>query len=241
MGLVETLNLKEVNYSPASRRKGVAVLIPVSDTIPGMFVSSAIKAYTAVLKAGRNAFFSIIDTMPLDRARELLCNDALSLEPELEYILWLDADMHVEERHIAALMGYLESHPEFDVASALYFSKLLYEPVCYKRQPGTENTRPSKYKRFMPPTQEPTEADAVGMGCMLIRTRALKEKLLASLPEPRRLFWFDYLGNSEDLNFCNLMQNAGMRIAVLPEVAVQHYGGMVGRWHYEQKEKEGKK
>lgn len=239
MGIIETLTLKGVNYSPCSRRKGAAVLIPVSDTIPGMFVSSAIKAYTAILKAGGTAFFSIMDTVPLDRARELLCNDALSLEPELEYVLWLDADMHVEESHVSELMDYLQSHPEADVASALYFSKLRHEPVCYKKQPdAAPNER--KYMRFMPPTSDPTEVDAVGMGCMLIRTRSLKEKLLPSLPEPKRLFWFDYMGNSEDLNFCSLMQSAGMCIFVLPGVVVQHYGGMVGRWHYEQKEKEGK-
>jgi len=220
--IIEDFTLKSVNYNPSTQKKGIVICIPVSDTIPGMFLSSFAKVFASLSSTGWAVALSITDVLPLDRAREMLCNDALSMDPELKYILWLDADMFVNQAHISKLITHIENHPDVDVVSALYFTKSRFEPTCYRKTPDKP-----EYKRFMPPTKEPTEIDAVGFGCMIVRTRALKEKLLPTLDEPKRLFFFEYMGKGEDINFCSMMQKAGMKMIVLPDVVVPHQGGFV--------------
>lgn len=209
---------------PSNARKMVAILVPVSDSIPGMFLPRCIRAFKSILQMGWPAIFLTSDRVPLDQARQELLEQALSAQPVPTYLLWLDTDMMVDETHIQGLIRYLETEPSADVASALYFKKLTFEPVCFKNQGNTA-------KSFMPPSDEPTDVDAAGMGCMLIRASAISQKLLPTLEEPKRMFWFD--SNSEDVNFCHLLQKAGIRITVLPSIVVPHQGGHVSRWHHD--------
>jgi hypothetical protein len=85
----------------------------------------------------------------------------------------------------------------------------------------------------------PFQADAAGMGCMAIRTRSIREKLMPSLRDGKRLFWFGSL--SEDMNFCLLMKEAGLQLFILPDVVVPHIGGAVGRWHHDKKAEEARR
>jgi hypothetical protein len=180
------------------------------------------------------------EAVPLEKSRERLFSDALSMKPELSYMLWLDADMLVNTGHISRLIDFMESHPEADAATALYFRKSTFEPLCYRRLAGGEGPK-VPLEPFMPEGSGPMEIDAAGLGCMLIRTRSVKEKLLPSLGGKKKIFWFDPEGHSEDINFCLLMKNAGMRLFVLPEVSVPHAGGFVTRWHYEKKKEDSKR
>ena len=225
--------------SMGEAKRGVAILVPVSDSVPGLFVHAFANAYVSIISKGLALTTFVNEAVPLEKSRERLFSDALSMEPELSYILWLDADMLVNSGHVGKLIDFMDSHPEADAATALYFRKSTYEPLCYRRlAKGGETKVP--LESFMPEGSEAAEVDAAGLGCMLIRTRSVKEKLLPSLQGRKRIFWFDPDGHSEDINFCLLMRNAGMRLFALPEVSVPHAGGFVSRWHYEKKKEDGK-
>jgi GT2 family glycosyltransferase len=222
---------------PAQEKNGIALLVPVGQSIPGLFLASFGKALSAALSRGIATTFFVADKAPLEAARQMLLMDALSLSPSLRYVLWMDADMKLDERHVLGLYDFLESHPEADAASALYFRKEGFEPLCFT---GPFEEQGRMFMRFfMPQTQEPAPADAAGLGCMMIRTSSLSEKLVKG-DKMKKLFWFDNF--SEDINFCLAMKEAGMRLFVLPSLVVPHMGGAVSLWHYSKKrEEQGKR
>ncbi len=205
----------------------ICLLIPVSDSIPGMFlpVFSGIEA--EIVKRGGNYLFLTTDMVPLDKAREFLLRTAVTVVPEPNYILWLDADMFVKQGQVSALLDYMESNGDVAAVSALYFKKVSFDPVCFRHiiENGIE-----EYRSFYPPGVEPTEVDAAGLGCMLMRTDFIKRHLGGYIERNSKLFWFDEY--PEDINFCSLVQKEGGRIVVLPNVVVPHHGGYVSESHY---------
>ncbi len=218
---------------PVQDKNGIALLVPVGQSIPGLFLASFGKALAAAISRGIATTFFVADKAPLEAARQMLLADALSLSPPIRYLLWMDADMKLDERHVLGLYDFLESHPEADAASALYFRKEGFEPVCFT---GPFEEQGKKFMRFfMPPTQEPAPVSAAGLGCMMIRTSSLSEKLVKG-DTKKKLFWFDNF--SEDINFCLAMKEAGMRLFVLPSLVVAHMGGSVTGWHYAKKQEE---
>jgi len=198
---------------------GAYVLVPASDSIPGMFLASFARVYSALASRGLALAFLTSDKVPLEQARDELLKSALEGRP-LKYVIWLDTDMKVEGSHVLELIDFSEKTPDADVASALYFRKIHFDPVCF-RKTGNGMT-PS-----MPESELPEEMDAVGLGCVVMKTASLK-KALAGKP---RFFWFDR-ENSEDVNFCRLLKENGLKIFVLPSVVVPHQGGFVGKGHY---------
>jgi GT2 family glycosyltransferase len=180
---------------------------------------------------GYKFMFIATDMVPLDKAREFLFRSALSSGRNLKYTLWLDTDMFVSGEQISALIDYLESHQDVAAVSALYFKKVSFDPVCFRKV--VENSIES-YPPFCPPTSEPTEVDATGLGCMLVRTSFMKENLASH----KKVFWFDEY--PEDINFCIQIRQAGGKIVVLPNIVVPHQGGYVTDAHYN-KLKEKKK
>jgi len=204
-------SIKEIN--------GAFILIPTSDSIPGMFLASFARIYSSLVSRGFVLVFLSSDKVPLNQARDQLLLSALNSQP-LKYVIWLDTDMKVDENHVLKLIDFAEKMPDVDVVSALYFKKMHFDPVCFKK---TENgIRP-----YMPKTEMPEEVDAVGMGCVVMKTASLKKALYGKT----RFFWFDEK-NSEDVNFCELLRENGLKIFVLPSVVVPHQGGFVGKEHY---------
>jgi GT2 family glycosyltransferase len=217
-------------------KEGVAILVPVSDSVPGRFIQAVSQAQLACLSRGMAFTLLSNDSVPLDAARERLLSEAMACEPRLKYVLWLDADMLCSVRHMSSLIDFLESRPEADAASALYFSKKDFEPLCY-RVSGPPDERGTPLSRLHPEGSAPVEIDAAGLGCMLIRSSSLQKLLDA---KHKRLFWFDPEGHSEDINFCLLLKKAGMRLFLLPGIVVPHAGGVVSDWHYKKKREEKK-
>jgi len=217
------------------------VLVPVSQYVPGKFVRIFSTLGTAMQL--RMPFASCVSELtPLDKARDALLRNALLMHPGVTYALFLDADMLAEPAHINAMLDYAQAHPEADAVSALYFNRASFKPLAYQRlAPDDKNGTPMG--EFLPKDNSPAEIDAAGLGCMLVRLGPIKEKVLPILEKEgrKRFFWFDPDGHSEDINFCLLMRRAGLKIVLLPDVVVPHYGAAATRMHHEAKEKEGKK
>ena len=198
---------------------GACILIPTSDSIPGMFLSSFAKVYSALASRGLALTFLTSDKVPLEQARDVLLKSALEGQPP-KYVIWLDTDMKVNGEHVLKLIEFAEKKPEADVVSALYFKKLHFDPVCFMKSG-------SMIKPYMPKSELPEEVDAVGLGCVVMKTASLKKALHGKT----HFFWFDE-ESSEDVNFCKLLKENGLKIFVLPSVMVPHQGGFVGKEHY---------
>lgn len=210
-----------------AKHKGIFLLIPVSDTIPGMFLSVFSNVQMELISRGWRFLFITTDKVPLDKAREYLIGQAVASDLGLTYMLWLDTDMFISRKQVSMLIQYLEDNPDATAVSGLYFKKISFEPVCF--QHTVENGR-EEYRSFCPPGQEPTRVDAVGLGCMLLRTGFVVEKMAPFIKNNQKLFWFDEY--PEDINFCSLIRNAGGSIVVLPNVVVPHQGGYVSDMHF---------
>ncbi|VVB57889.1 Uncharacterised protein [Candidatus Anstonella stagnisolia] len=218
---------------------GTMVLVPVGRYIPGKFVQS-FSLVCAAIEARMPLATSVSDALPLEKAREALLREALLMHPKVSYALWLDSDMLAEPSHINAMLDYAQAHPEADVVSALYFNRLSLKPVAYRQlEPNGKIGTP--LAEIEPEGNAPAGVDAAGMGCMLVRLRSIKEKVLPLMEKEgrRKFFWFEPDGHSEDVNFCLLMRRAGLRIMLLQDVVVPHYGASVTRLEYEQGKKKG--
>lgn len=213
----------ETGLSFMEYAKGVCILIPTAKSIPAKFILSFGNAFSAALRMGMQANFAVSDLPQIDRGRQRLLSLAIEKPPLPEYLFWLDTDIVLEEGQAGKLLAFMEAHPEAGAVSGLYFKKLDYEPVCAKETGG-------ELRPFMPEGNEPQEIDAAGMGCMVVRTQPVVERLLPLAGEAGA---FVYGKNGEDAHFCSLMKKTGMRLFVLPEVSVLHLGGAVGRQHYE--------
>ena len=182
------------------------------------------------------------DACGIDVARETIFRQVMEDKPLLEsgagpdYLLWLDTDIIVSHDQIDKMLDFMESNPNADAASALYLKKVGNIPVIFDAEP--DETCPPHFYRFKQAYKIPDKTgliDGVGFGCIILRVDSLRNKLLPKYSD-RRLFWFDtrknlleakYV-NGEDLNFCGLMKSAGMKLYLLPDIKVGHYGAVVG-------------
>ena len=219
--------------------------MPVADSIPGVFLLY----YGALLQQLNNWGHTVTqgasNRMPLDVARQKIFERFLELQPQMnyDYFLWLDADMLVVPGQVKEMMDYLHAHADVDSVSALYFNKgnaspaaaPMYTP-CAFRATEAPTLRSGWLMSVIAPTLIAPEAlnevevDGVGMGCLLIRASSIGDKFVPHMPQDGRVFWFDVQG--EDLNFCALMKTAGMRMVLLKNLEIPHWGSSVTGWHY---------
>ena len=196
----------------------------------------------AVISRGWGVGCFSTDACGIDVARETIFRQIMEDKTLLEsgsapdYLLWLDTDIIATHPQIEKMFDFMESHPDADAASALYMKKAGNLPVVFNATPD-ENCPPHFY-RFTQSYEIPEKeglADGVGFGCIILRVGSLRSKLLPKYSE-RRLFWFDtrknlleakYV-NGEDLNFCGLMKSVGMKLYLLSDIKVGHYGAVVG-------------
>ena len=191
--------------------------VPVSDTIPGLFLGSFGAIQCELMRKGHYVVHSITDKIPLDRGRNNIFYSCIESRVNYDYLFWMDADMVIDVAHALTLINYLEEHPEVDSVTGLYVRK------CKPWNPTTYTYENTKFISFVPTGTDPVEIGGVGLGCMVNRVKSLKEKLLPVIGSSGVPFWFDK-NHDEDLNYCELMQRAGMKLILLPAVAIPHVG-----------------
>ena len=222
-----------------SEKRRIFIGVPVGDNIPGLFLGFHNALTSSLWQSGWLPTHGISNAVPLDRARNNILNSffEVSTQRKYDYLLWMDSDMMATPSHMSALLFYMENNPDADGVTALYFTKgyeeqgtMVYRPVCHDSfpQPGDPTKTFFKFKNTVP--TEPTRVDGAGLGLMLLRATSLREKLMPTVKDGR-YFWFDH--NSEDLNFCDLMNKAGMKLMLLPDVVVPHLGGQIVREHFD--------
>lgn len=172
-------------------------------------------------------------TTPLTEARNRLIAQIKGQEEKTgwvpDFVLWLDSDNLVEKNQVSRLIS-----DNCDVVSALYFSrKPPCPPVALRSVPG------KKVKAWCLDYRKNAlqEVDAVGMGCCLMKWGVI-EKVAGSHAHP-----FDYESFvddsgkptflSEDIVFCDRIQEQGFKIFLDSSVVSGHIGGVVGEKDFE--------
>jgi hypothetical protein len=197
----------------------IAVAIPTHDSIPFMFAYdlASLTAYTAanLPDEGSLGIQAVTGTYVHAARNELM---EVVLEQGADYVLWLDSDMRFPREAFFRLLSHRE-----DVVGINYAKRgIPTDFVAIKRmgEPGEKcETRDDSTGL--------EEVEAMGMGCVLIRTAVLKR-----LPDPNLIPWFQnvHLGGGrwmgEDVHFFDLLRATGVKLYVDHDlsVACSHLG-----------------
>lgn len=187
----------------------ITIAVPSHDNVPFLFAYdlAALAMTTAAnLPEGVQMGIQGVSGTYIHKARQELVDEVL--KHEADYILFLDADMRFPPDALIRLFNHNVPIVGINYAKRGFPSEF----VALKRVGiGVEGER-------LRTTEDSTgleDVEAVGGGCLLIRT-----DVLADLPDPIEQPWFqnEYLGNGqwmgEDVYFCRLLREAGHRIFV---------------------------
>jgi len=193
-----------------------------------------------------------VDLLIVSKARNALIS---ALPPDADLVWFVDSDT-ILPPNAAELLTYIDKYP---VVSGLYFARQPpHLPQVYNRvQPGTTNFA---FLPLISIPDKPILADAVGAGCLLVRTEVLRElaekhkawqeevrEWLGTCDAPEAIrraagfgaqMWpyFEFLEQvGEDFYFCMQLQHfLGIRPLVVPSVqCIQESVALIGRQHFE--------
>ena len=157
----------------------VAIVVPTKDTVYSHFsysLSNMIKL-TTLMGIETHLFFD--GGTILINQRENLIKQAI--EVGAEWVLWLDSDMMFP----ASVLMRLLAHNE-DIVGCNYMKRSFpFKTVAFTDTSDWENWIPIEYSNDL------VDAEAVGMGCVLMRTKLFKE-----LQKP--YFEYTYQPTTED-------------------------------------------
>lgn len=159
------------NTAWSSINTSVSILVPTKDMVHSHFsysLSNMIKL-TTELGIATHLFFD--SSTILINQREQLINQAI--EVGSEWVLWLDSDMMFPPTTLTRLLAH-----NVDIVGCNYMKRgFPFKAVAYMDTSDWENWIPIHYSDNL------IDAEAVGMGCVLMRTDLFKE-----LSEP----YFEY-------------------------------------------------
>ena len=144
-----------------------------------------------------------------------------------EYVLLLNPDTEVRPGALAALTGFMESHPRAGGAGARLLNPDGTPQVSCWPAPllGRELWRMlhldaihpyARYPESRWGSSEPVAVDVAQGACLILRRRALDE--VGLLDE-------DYFIYSEEVDLCDRLRARGWQIWWVPQAEVVHYGG----------------
>lgn len=137
--------------------------------------------------------------------------EGILARPQITHVLWLDADMEFPKNALERLLGH-----DKDVVGINYCMRgYPYEFVALK----SVSWDPSGVSKRLFTGHKSTgleEVDALGFGCVLMKTEPVRRALPDLNKEP--WFWFEWTEGrrqiGEDVYFCRLLQRAGIKILV---------------------------
>lgn len=141
----------------------VAILVPTRDTLYSQFsysLSNLIKVST-LMGVDTHLFFDL--STILINQRESLINQAF--EVSADWVLWLDNDMMFPPTTLIRLLAHKEN-----IVGCNYMKRAYpFKSVAYTDTSDWENWIPITY------SDELVDAEAMGMGCVLMRTEIFKK------------------------------------------------------------------
>jgi hypothetical protein len=157
----------------------VSILVPTKDTVYSHFSYSLSNMIKLTTQMGIETHLFFDASTILINQRESLIKQAI--EVGSEWVLWLDSDMMFPPSVLMRLLAHNE-----DLVGCNYMKRSYpFKTVAFTDTSDWENWIPIQY------SNELVEAEAVGMGCVLMRTKLFKE-----LQKP--YFEYTYQPKTED-------------------------------------------
>jgi hypothetical protein len=157
----------------------VSILVPTKDTVYSHFSYSLSNLVKLTTQMGIETHLFFDASTILINQRESLIKQAI--EVGSEWVLWLDSDMMFPPSVLMRLLAHNE-----DLVGCNYMKRSYpFKTVAFTDTSDWENWIPIQY------SNELVEAEAVGMGCVLMRTKLFKE-----LQKP--YFEYTYQPKTED-------------------------------------------
>ena len=196
-------------------------------------------------------YYSFQRGMPIDVARNLVCDKAIELKAK--GVFFLDSDVIVPKDGLIRLLEH-----SLPIVSGMYYKKQATEGI-YVPTMWAKAEKPSGAGKFTPIIDVPkgnfVDCEVIGMGACWISRRVLEEWIrceecgetmtwkdetqdrlyfcASCETEPHRVFWFYFSkgrtpgpadGMSEDFFFCQEAKRRGFKIIVDTAVACRHIG-----------------
>ena len=157
----------------------VSILVPTKDTVYSHFSYSLSNLVKLTTQMGIETHLFFDASTILINQRESLIKQAI--EVGSEWVLWLDSDMMFPPSVLMRLLAHNE-----DLVGCNYMKRSYpFKTVAFTDTSDWENWIPIQY------SNELVEAEAVGMGCVLMKTTLFKE-----LQKP--YFEYTYQPKTED-------------------------------------------
>ena len=157
----------------------VSILVPTKDTVYSHFSYSLSNMIKLTTQMGIETHLFFDASTILINQRESLIKQAI--EVGSEWVLWLDSDMMFPPSVLMRLLAHNE-----DLVGCNYMKRSYpFKTVAFTDTSDWENWIPIQY------SNELVEAEAVGMGCILMKTALFKE-----LQKP--YFEYTYQPKTED-------------------------------------------
>ena len=157
----------------------VSILVPTKDTVYSHFSYSLSNLVKLTTQMGIETHLFFDASTILINQRESLIKQAI--EVGSEWVLWLDSDMMFPPSVLMRLLAHNE-----DLVGCNYMKRSYpFKTVAFTDTSDWENWIPIQY------SNELVEAEAVGMGCVLMKTSLFKE-----LQKP--YFEYTYQPKTED-------------------------------------------
>ena len=152
----------------------------------------------------------VVDWARNDLAKLVRDSSSPYTDKKYTHCLWLDDDM-VFSPDLAVVLA--SEMADYDMISGLYFGRHEPFPVVYVKHDHSEDDPYKHYPLLKCPTRT-FECDAVGFGCLLMKTDVFDK-----VPEP----WFtiDARGG-EDIVFCKHARDAGLKIGCAGHYRLGH-------------------
>lgn len=193
----------------------LVICIPCMQTLDYHFVTSLINL---TKPADTTYIFEANSLVP--EARNSLSKQAIEMDSE--YVLWLDSDMSIPKNAYEVLKSR-----DLDIVGGLYFKRVPpYSPLIYQgTQLSTDFREVIDYGKqlFEYPRQSVFEVDGCGFGCLLMKTKVLKDVL----DHYGMLFDMTAPGVGEDLTFLLKAKSLGYKVYCDSTVLPGHVGALI--------------
>lgn len=193
----------------------ILIAVPCMDSVATGFASSLISL--ELRQQVGNCGHAFYTSSLIYDSRNCLAIEAL--KAEADYVLWLDSDMAFEGDILDRLMKTLHEY-DADMVSGLYFRRVPpYSPVVFPRFIVNEGRGLASWVDFDGELKGVQEVDAVGFGCVLMKTEVLK-KVHEKYDD-----FFSPIGKvGEDLSFCWRAKQCNCKLMVDCDVRLGHLG-----------------
>lgn len=193
----------------------IGIGLPIGKDVHPEFLKSLFARFNRWIK--KYDFIILIDSaIPIDLSRNNIVE--LAKKDNCDYLFFIDSDVIIEDGYLERLLSH-----DKDVITCVYNQKIFpYYPLPRERVAN------DIYMPIEPDGQDTIEIDGNGMGCTLI-----KMDIFDKIPYP----WFEFkyvnigtkhLQTSEDLYFCQKLQNIGIKIYCDPTIKCKHIGVIIG-------------